>query len=187
MTPEQLYVYTEETSIHTQLALSNYRAFIDIISNSDTRQRREAWMYLQSFLSHFGMVSKLLFAPSGNRRTKNRARELSEYLESSDNATLNDRNARNAIEHLDERMDYWLDNEHKGILEGIYETENDFSYFAPERWTVRRVYILAESLFITEDANGHKKMKIEPIVNELVMLNTRCDIKLNNHLPFLII
>lgn len=144
MTPEQLHIYTEETYIHTQLALSNYQTFRNIVDNPDTRQHREAWMYLQSFLSHFGMVSKLLFAPSGNRRAKDRANELSAHLATDNTSALNNRDARNAVEHLDERMDNWLDAGHKGILESIFEEEKDFAYLSPDRWVVRRVFILAE-------------------------------------------
>lgn len=74
--PQHIYIYSEETYIHTQLALSNYQTFRNIIDNHDTRQSREVWMFLQSFLSHFGMVSKLLYAPSRSQRAKNRAQEL---------------------------------------------------------------------------------------------------------------
>lgn len=187
MSPEQLHIYTEETYIHTQLALSNYRTYRNIVDNPDTRKHREAWMYLQSFLSHFGMVSKLLFAPSGNKRANNRARELSEHLETDETSALNNRDARNAVEHLDERMDNWLDAGHKGILESVFEEEKDYAYISPDRWVVRRVFILAESLFITEERDGPKKMEIQPLIDELKRLNGLCYKKLNIEKPYHII
>ena len=187
MTPEQLHIYTEETYIHAQLALSNYQTFRNIVDNPDTRQHKEAWMYLQCFLSHFGMVSKLLFAPTGNRRAKDRATELSAHLETSNVSALNNRDARNAVEHLDERMDNWLDADHKGILENIFEAEKDFAYLSPDRWIVRRVFILAESLFVTEEREGPKKMEILPLIEELNRLNDLCYLKLNSENPYYII
>lgn len=106
MTPEQLFVYTEETFIHTELAIFNYITFQNIVGDRSSRQRRVAWMFLQSFLSHFGMVSKLLFAPSAKKNvSKQRALELQKHLETDEKSPLNDRDARNAIEHLDERLD----------------------------------------------------------------------------------
>ncbi len=75
MAPEQLHIYTEETYIHAQLALSNYQTLLNIVNDPNSRQSREAWMFLQSFLSHFGMVLKLLYAPSSRQKiSKDRAR-----------------------------------------------------------------------------------------------------------------
>ena len=129
MTPEQLFVYTEETYIHAQLAISNYVTFQNIVNDPASRQRREAWMYLQSFLSHFGMVSKLLFAPSAREKiSKQRATELQQHLKTDTKSALNDRNARNSIEHLDERLDNWLSVIDKGILEAVFETRADFDF-----------------------------------------------------------
>jgi len=144
-------------------------------------------MYFQSFLSHFGMVSKLLFAPSGSQRAKRRAQELSHHLQTDKASALNNRDARNAVEHLDERMDNWLDAEHKGILESIFEKEKDFSYLSPDNWIVRRVFLLAESIFVTEEQAGPKKMEIQPLVEELNRLNTLCYEKLNIENPYHII
>ena len=187
MTPEQLHIYTEETYIHTQLSLLNYQAFRNIVDNPDTRQCRVAWMYLQSFLSHFGMVSKLLFAPSGKKRARKRAKELRDHLETDETSDLNNRYARNAVEHLDERMDNWLDAEHKGILECIFEDEKDYAYLSKERWIVRRVFILSESLFVTEERGGPKQMKIQPLIDELTRLNSLCFRKLGDENPYFII
>ena len=75
MTPKQLYIYSDEVNMHTQLALDSYKEFRGIVDNPMTRQNRNAWRFFQGFLSHFGMVSKFLFAPTGNPRSKKRAEE----------------------------------------------------------------------------------------------------------------
>lgn len=132
MTPEQLYVYTEETYLHAHLALLNHELFLKIVTNEETRQNRITWMYLQSFLSHFGMVSKLLFAPSArNPISRDRARALRDHLDINEASSLNDRNARNAIEHLDERMDNWLAQPDKGFLEMAFPNRKEYQYLDP--------------------------------------------------------
>lgn len=188
MTPEQLFVYTEETFIHAQLALSNYTIFQNIVSDPSARQRREAWMYLQSFLSHFGMVSKLLFAPSARENiSKQRAIELQQHLETDTTSALNDRDARNAIEHLDERLDNWLSVSDKGILESVFETRAGFEYLDLSRWAIRRVFLVSEEVFIIQETGGPKEMKLSPILGELNRVSKVCREKLNDNNPYTII
>jgi hypothetical protein len=180
MTPEQLFVYTEETYIHTELAISNYITFQNLVGDPASRQRREAWMFLQSFLSHFGMVSKLLFAPSARKdASKQRALELQKHLETDEKSPLNDRDARNAIEHIDERLDNWLDAGDCGILECVFESRKDLEYLDPKRWMIRRVFIVSEQVLITQEASGRKETPLESIVSELYRLLDLCSKKLN--------
>lgn len=185
MTPEQLFVYTEETFIHAQLALSNYATFQNIVRDPAARQRREAWMYLQSFLSHFGMVSKLLFAPSARSNiSKQRAIEMQHHLETDTTSVLNDRDARNAIEHLDERLDNWLSVADKGILESVFETREEFNFLDLSRWAIRRVYLVSEEVFLTQETAGPEEMKLSPIIGELSRVITVCRKKLNENNPY---
>ena len=185
MTPKQMFVYTEEVYIHAQLALSHYTTFQNIINDPAARQSREAWMFLQSFLSHFGMVSKLLYAPSSRRKiSSDRARSLRTHLETDIHSALNDRNARNAVEHLDERMDNWLEASDKGILEGVFEAKDKCDFLDKEKWIVRRVYLIEEAVFITEEDDGPREMPLQPIVDELWRLNNLCREKLDNHNPY---
>ena len=185
MTPKQMFVYTEEVYIHAQLALSNYTTFQNIINDPAARQSREAWMFLQSFLSHFGMVSKLLYAPSSRRKiSSDRARSLRTHLETDIHSALNDRNARNAVEHLDERMDNWLEASDKGILECVFEAKDKYDFLDKEKWIVRRVYLIEKAVFITEEDDGPREMPLQPIVDELWRLNNLCREKLDNHNPY---
>ena len=188
MTPEQLHIYTEETYIHAQLALSNYLTLLNIVNDPNSRQSREASMFLQSFLSHFGMVSKLLYAPSSRQQlSRDRARDLRNHLETDENSALNDRDARNAVEHLDERMDNWLEADGKGILESVYVNREEYDYLDKDRWVIRRVYLIDESIFITEERDGPKEMALEPIVNELRRLLNVCSTRLGGINPYYVI
>ncbi|MBQ1782665.1 MAG: hypothetical protein II007_03340 [Gammaproteobacteria bacterium] len=188
MTPEQLFVYTEEVNIHAQLALSNFVTFQNIVHNHEDRQRREAWMHLQSFLSHFGMVSKLLYAPSSRAQvSRERARILRDHLETDSSSALNDRDARNAVEHLDERMDNWLTQEGKGILESVFPNRRAYDYLSKERWVVRRVYLVEEDIFITQESDGPKEMALQPLAEELSRIISVSNQRLSNDSPYHII
>lgn len=185
MTPEQLFIYTEETYIHAQLALSNYVTFRNVVADEKSRQHREAWMFLQSLLSHFGMVSKLLYAPSSRSSiSKERAKKLSHHLETDESSALNDRNARNAVEHLDERMDNWLSQEDKGILECVFPDRKAYQYLSKDYWVVRRIYLIDEDVFITQEKDGPKEMQLQPIIKELNRILAVCERKMHNENPY---
>jgi len=185
VTPEQIYVYTEEIYIHAQVALSNYATFQNVVADPRSRQSREAWVFLQGFLSHFGMVSKLLYAPSAREKmSKDRAKELRDYLDTNEESALNDRDARNAIEHLDERLDNWLSKEGKDILECVFENRVGYEFLQRDEWIIRRVYLIEEQVFMTEEKDGPKEMHLNPIVNELSRICVLCNEKLDGHKPY---
>lgn len=145
-------------------------------------------MYLQSFLSHFGMVSKLLFAPSARGSiSKQRAIALQHHLDTDTTSALNGRDARNAIEHLDERLNNWLSVSDKGILESVFETRAELEYFSLSRWSIRRVYIISEQVFLTQEAEGPKEMELSPITSELNRVVELCHRKLNTESPYTVI
>ena len=188
MTPEQIYIYTEEIYIHAQVALSNYATFNNIVADPKSRQSREAWVFLQGFLSHFGMVSKLLYAPSARKKiSKDRAKVLREYLDTTEESELNNRDARNAVEHLDERLDNWLSEESRGILECVFENREGYDFLQRDRWAIRRVYLIEEKIFMTEEKDGAKEMNLEPIANELSRICKLCNEKLNGHNPYFMV
>lgn len=188
MTPSQIYVYTEEIYIHAQLAISNYITFKNIVADPKSRQSREAWVFLQGFLSHFGMVSKLLYAPSARKQmSKDRAQELRDYLNTNEESELNNRDTRNAVEHLDERLDNWLSEEEKGILECVFENRADYDFLQPDKWTIRRVYLIDEQVFMTEEKDGPKEMRLEPIAEELNRICALCNEKLDGHNPYFMV
>jgi hypothetical protein len=175
MTPGQIQVYTEEVYIHASIALREYDEFRAIVEEPSTRQAREAWMRLQSFLSHFGMVSKLLYAPSARKAiSRERAQALREHLGIGEDSALNDRDARNAIEHLDERLDNWLEQGDNGVLECVFESHADFTYINTDNLVVRRVYLIEEDVFVTSESDGQKEMPLTPVVAELRTLMDQC-------------
>jgi len=105
MDEQQKYCYTEEVLIHIEAALTELDLLRNLLGNPDTVQSREVWVRLQTFLTHVGMVSKLFFPPTGNKVSQQRGTDLQSHLEIDDKNPINNRDARNATEHLDERMD----------------------------------------------------------------------------------
>lgn len=182
MSPKQLHVYTEEVLIHTEVALREYDQFVTLALNSETRQMREVWVRLQSHLTHLGMVSKLLFAPNPRKPiSKTRAEELRKYLNVAEDSVLDNRDARNAIEHLDEHIDNWLENNSGNILECVFEDRPSYDYIDKDQWKVRRAFIIEESVFIIQDENGPKEMSLNPMVDELKRIKRVCEEKLANN------
>lgn len=179
MTPEQLYVYVEEVWIQATLALQAREQFIAIVSDEKTAQSRYGWMHLQSFLAHFGMVSKYLFASGGaNKRSVARAEELARHLEVDPSGALNDRQARNSIEHLDERLDAWLDRPDLGCLESVFENRAAYDYLDHSRWMVRRVYLREEDILITPSEKGNVETPLRPLADAIVGIIGACDARL---------
>jgi hypothetical protein len=185
MNERQLYVYVDEILLHAQLAYSNYITFRNLVGDPHARQRREAWMFMQSFLSHLGMVSKLLFAPSARTaESRARAAELRVCLGVTVDSALNDRDARNAVEHLDERLDYWLSQEDKGILESVFESRTEFAFLDPNRYVIRRVYLVEEDAFISQGPDGHREAPFGVLVEELSRVMQACQRQLGERDPY---
>jgi hypothetical protein len=69
----------------------------------------QAFGLLHYLLIHAGIVSRMLWPPSGKARRVRRARELREMLGVDDTHTLADRRLRNHLEHYDERLDSWVE------------------------------------------------------------------------------
>lgn len=178
-------MYVEEVLLHAQLAYSNYITFRNIVEDPAARQSREAWIFMQSFLSHFGMVSKLLFAPAARtEESRSRARELQKLLGVATDSELNNRDARNAVEHADERLDYWLSQEDKGVLESVFESRLEFQFLDPGSYVVRRVYLVEEDVFISQGPDGPLESGFGGLIQELNRIMAACQRHLGNHNPY---
>lgn len=175
MTPEQLHCYTDEVWLHATIALEEYQSMQKLLDDVDTRQHRAVWVRLQSFLSHAGMVSKLFAPPTKNSISKDRGKKLSKHLEISKTSPLLNRSARNAIEHLDERMDNWLKGNQSGFLECVFMDRQGLNYLDTSRWSVRRVLILDEMIFVTQGNSGRDETELIPIRDELQRVVSKCE------------
>jgi hypothetical protein len=62
--------------------------------------------YAQQFFCSAGIIAKVLYATNGHGRT--RARQLRFFLDLGDESPLADSSIRNSLEHVDERIDKWV-------------------------------------------------------------------------------
>lgn len=183
MTPQQLHVFTEEVMIHILVAQRDFSQLMSLVSDPEQKQKREVWVVLQAFLVHVGMVSKFFFPATKDKVSNQRALALRKHLQVVEDSELAGRAARNAFEHLDERMDNWLRTEGRGILESVYEDEADLNYLVPERWAVRRALILEPLQFVSEEKDGRLLIPLMPLVEALDSLKTNCANRLANYDP----
>lgn len=184
MTPEQLHCYTEEVWLHAKIALREFDQLEALLNNPMTRQHREVWVVLQAFLTHAGMVSKLLSPPSSAPVSRHRGRILSQHLNVAASSPILNRDARNAIEHLDERMDNWLKGGHSGFLESVFQNRNEMNYLALSQWCVRRVLLLDEMVFVTQGKNNREETELLPLRDELCRIITECEARFNSSDPY---
>lgn len=183
MTPEQLRCYTEEVWIHAQAALGAYHDLAPLLADDITRQRRAVWIVLQGFLVHAGMVSKLLSPPTKDAVSKKRGEALRRHLDVGDGSALLDRAARNAIEHLDERMDNWLRGGYTGFLECVFPDRAALD-FLRGNWCVRRVLLADEMVFVTQEASGRADTRLVPLRDELVRVLGECEKRMDAGDPY---
>ncbi|MCW8908186.1 MAG: hypothetical protein OQL28_13115 [Sedimenticola sp.] len=145
-----------------------------LLSEEETRQNREVWIRLQSFLAHSAMISKLLFPVSKKRgesdddseKRKQRGIEVREYLGVDDDHSIKNRAARNALEHLDEKIDIWVSKNSGGLLEAVFDNREAFEYLARVS-VIRRVIILDEMIFISQGIE-HEETDLNIIQNAVV-------------------
>jgi hypothetical protein len=184
MNAQQLHCYTEEVWIHARAALGAFEEMRRWLADARTRQRREVWVVLQGFLVHTGMVSKLLSPPTKALVSRNRGETLRAHLNVPADSALLDRSARNAIEHLDERMDNWLKGGHSGFLECVFENRKAFEYLRKDRYCVRRVFLMEEMVFVTQGETDRDETMLLPLHSELVRIVDECEKRFSTDDPF---
>lgn len=98
MDKHHLHWFTVEIETHTSAALSAYKLIEQILANKNSLQSREVWFLAQSFLTHSGMVSKMLNPIC--EENKCRGRLLKEHLGVKDDSPIFARGARDNLEHM---------------------------------------------------------------------------------------
>jgi hypothetical protein len=184
MTPEQLHCYTDEVWLHAVIALGEFQAMQEMLADPEYRQHRGVWVRLQAFLSHAGMVSKLFAPPTKDPVSKARGEKLSKHLNVTDASPLLDRAARNAIEHLDERMDNWLRGSKMGFLECVFPDRAGLNYLDKSRCSVRRVLLLDEMVFVTEGKTDREETALMPLREELERVVGECMARFKTDDPY---
>jgi len=146
----QMRVYLVEIAESAHFAVLMRKRFLEMMEHPENRQLTSVWMTLQAALISYGSVSRFLFPPKNEATAKMRGEQLRLELDVSVNSPLKNRDARNAVEHFDERLDRCLERPDAGIMQMVFQNRSSYEYLNPDRWIVRRAYIVDEDIFITE-------------------------------------
>jgi hypothetical protein len=181
-----LHWFTDEIEVHTSLALQSYEVLEKLLEDPETRQSRKVWYALFAFLVHVAMVSKL-FSPNGTG-SLDRGQDLKAHLKIGEDSVLLQRAARNNMEHIDERIDGWARRGESKIIEMVVDDRAGYEHILGKNGAVRRVLILDEMVFVSEDRYGKKlETALCPLREELLGLQDRCLRKLKSESPYTII
>lgn len=84
------------------------------------------------------------------------------------NSEILPRSARDNYEHFDERIDNWVDANATDILEIVLPYRNGYAYLRGSQKRVRRVILLQEYIYISENRDGsHFELELNPLINEI--------------------
>ncbi len=171
--------------MHASSALNAYSWLEEMLRSSSTRQSRAVWSAVQSFLAHAAVVSKILDPIRPDQAKQNRSDSLRAHLGVKEDSALLPRDARDNLEHIDERIDRWVRAQETGILEMVFEDRPGFEYICAGGSAVRRVLILDEMAFISEDRSGRKiETNLASLAELLRDLVVNCAHKLETESPY---
>ena len=134
-----LHWYTDEIQTHAASALASYALLCDVLANHMTRQRRDVWFALVSFLTHAAMISKFLHPIKAS--AKERGVELRAHLGVPNDSAILPRAARDNLEHFDERIDGWVERNEERILEMVFQDREGLEFLSDQPRAIRRVLI----------------------------------------------
>ena len=179
-----LHWFTDEIHMHASTALASYSHLLELVNDKRSRQSREVWFVLLTFLTHAAIVSKLL-DPIGSGDNKSRGKDLRAHLQVPDDSAILPRGARDNLEHIDERIDTWVRRGDIKILEIVLDNREGFEYLCEGDIAIRRVLIRDEMVFISEDRNGHRlETLLQPVFESLKALHAVCVHKLQTESPY---
>jgi len=164
----ELTWYMHEICMHSLGAHIEYRQLVERLIDDSTRQTRLVWFHLTSFLSHSAMISKYLSPISKGAVPGLRKQALRDLLGVDANSEVLPRDARDNVEHFDERIDNWVGGENQNILEIVLPDRASYDYLRAAEKRIKRVLILDEMAFISERRDKSKfQLELLPLHEEV--------------------
>ena len=172
VSPVHRNLLVEEVLVQTNLAVEAYNRLRETVANAETRQQREVWAFVQSALSHTAMISKYMKPSNNSPLSTARADELKALLLVGEASPVFSRNARNNVEHLDERLDLWIEAGDQRMLECVFVSREEYDFLnRPEarerRYFIKRVYLIDEDTFMSEGRNGLEEIDLAELMAEV--------------------
>jgi len=164
----ELTWYMQEICMHCLGASIDYNHMLCTLQNPETVQSRLVWFHLTSFLSHAAMISKYVSPISTKKITLMRKQVLRGHLGIGNSSEVLPRDARDNIEHFDERIDNWVGDENQNILEIVLPDRAGYEYLRVNEKRVKRVLILSELIFISEKRDKSQfELSLQPLYDEV--------------------
>lgn len=167
MDDHELTWYMHELMMHGLGVSRDFEQLQAALADPETRQTRIVWFHLTGFLSHAAMISKYLspINPSGVKQARMNA--LRSKLSVDDSSDILPRNARDNVEHFDERIDNWVGQEGQTILEIVLDDRSGYQYLRADQKRIKRVLLEKEMTFISENRDGSKsELSLHPLAEE---------------------
>ncbi len=179
--------YMQEIQMHSHAACQEYDCMREVVNDPNRRQTRQVWFHLAAFLSHAAMISKYLSPTerSGKDALKavpvQRSIKLREIFQLADSTEVLNRDARNNVEHFDERIDNWVRRRDQNILECVLPDRASYESRFRETWRIKRVLLLDELTFISENKIGDKfEQALEPVHEVIKKIRDHADLWTTN-------
>lgn len=177
--------YMHEISMHCLGANLAYRELRLILEDVQTRQSRLVWFQLTSFLHHAAMVSKFLAPIKSNAVASVRGTALRKFLDIEPSSEVLSRDARDNIEHFDERIDRWVSDSTPSILESVLDNRSACDYLRVSEKRVKRVLIANEMVFVSENRDGSKfEVRLQSVFEELQRICTAVERWIDQSSPY---
>ena len=177
--------YMQEISMHAYGAEVDMKRIHELLDRHDTIQSRLVWFHLASFLSHVGMISKLVSPISRDPATNARGAALKAALNVAATSEVLPRNARDNTEHFDERIDNWVSANATDIMEIVLPDRGGYDYLRGDEKRIRRVLLNQELIFISENRDGSKfELELKPMVQEVARIGDEATTWTNTKSPY---
>ena len=185
MDDHELTWYMHELMMHGLGASRDFQQLQAALADPETRQTRIVWFYLTGFLSHAAMISKYL-SPINPRGVKQiRMNALRSKLSIDASSDILPRNARDNVEHFDERIDNWIGQEEQTILEIVLDDRSGYQYLGADQKQIKRVLLEKEMIFISENRDGSKlELTLHPLADEALRIANEAEEWVENESPY---
>lgn len=171
--------------MHVYGAEVDMKRIEELVSNPETIQSRLVWFHLASFLSHVGMVSKLVSPVSKAVTAIARGNDLKVALGIAATSEVLPRNARDNTEHFDERIDNWVSVNAEHIIEIVVPDRAGYDYLRGNEKRVRRVLLKHEYVYISENRDSSKfELELKPLFQELARIGAAATQWINANSPY---
>lgn len=163
----------------------DFRALNEALIDPGLRQTRIVWFHLTAFLAHGAMISKYLspINPQGIKRQRMKA--LREKLNVDDASDVLPRDARDNVEHFDERIDNWIGANGQTIFEMVLADRSAYEYLHANEKRIKRVLLENGLIFISENRDGRKlELPLQPVADEVKRIVQEAERWMENESPY---